>query len=326
MSLRKPMDSITDIAISVSGLSFSYGTNAVLNQVSLSVGQGEVLGLLGPNGAGKTTLLHILATLLKPRDGGVTYFGIAASDDLNGVRGNLCLIPQERAVDILLTVAGNLKLYALLQHVRANRIQEITRKAAVELDLVPHLRKTVFQLSGGLIRRLQFANALISEAPILLLDEPTLGIDPEGRRRIWNLIRDQAKDKGRTVIIATNDMGEADALCDRVVFLRHGTTAAVESPERLKALSTATVVRVQTSPVFEQLPQVSNVPGLVDMSIDHGVLQVGLTGLSGNLLTLLYAVQDSGRAIESVNVRPPSLEDAFAALVSHSLGREVAQE
>lgn len=269
-------------------------------------------------------MLHVLATLLKPREGGITYFGVSARDDLNSVRGTLCLIPQERAVDILLTVAGNLKLYALLQHVKADRIQEITRKAAVELDLVPHLRKTVFQLSGGLIRRLQFANALISEAPILLLDEPTLGIDPEGRHRIWNLIRDQAKNKGRTIIIATNDMGEADTLCDRVVFLRHGTTAAIESPERLKALSTATIVRVQTTPVFEHLPQVPNVQGLVDMSIDHGVLQVGLTGLSENLLTLLNAVHDSGRAIDSVNVRPPSLEDAFAALVSHNIGREVA--
>jgi ABC-2 type transport system ATP-binding protein len=303
------------VPVSVEDVEFAYGPQQVLRGVTLTAQPGRILGLLGPNGSGKTTLLHIVATLLCPQRGGVRFDGRLTTDDLDWARQRLCLVPQERAIDVLLTVQKNLKFYTLLEGVGHSRSAGLIARIAEELDLSPHLKKSIFQLSGGLMRRLQFATVLVSRAPVLLLDEPTIGVDPNGKRRLWSIIRRQATECGRTVILATNDMTEADELCDRIMFLRDGRVVAVDSPERLKALTTGTVVRFETVAPPARVPDLSGVEGLIEVRLLDDALEVSFASLGENLGRTITAVMDDGHVIRSINVRPPSLDDAFAALV-----------
>lgn len=301
-------------AIRVSNVHLNYGSNEVLKGVSLSVHRGEVFGLLGPNGAGKTTMLHLLATLLKPKEGSIT-FGGRDIKDVAWARKQICLVPQQQAIDVLLSTESNLKFFALLQEVPSRSIRERVLEALSALSLQDHRKKTIFQLSGGLCRRLQFAPVLMSKAPLLLLDEPTIGVDPAARYALWDLIRKQAKQMGKTVILATNDMGEADALCDRVMMLREGRTALIESPQKLKALVKATTVKFELSSfVVGLVPDLSGINGILETDLHEGVLEVTFSNIDSNIGKVIERLEDLGCKVRQLHVKQPTLDEAFIAL------------
>lgn len=218
--------------IEIYGLTKNYGNIKAADNVSFVIKQGEVFGLLGPNGAGKTTIVKMLTTLSRPDSGRCRIGGLDVLEDAFRVKKLIGVVPQENNLDRELTVYENLLIYGMLHHVKdiKNKIKEALKL----VDLWERRDFRVSHLSGGMQRRLLLSRALLTEPSVLFLDEPTTGLDPQIRRQIWDIIR-KAKIKGRTVVITTHYIEEAESLCDRVGILSKGKLIAIDSPNNLKA-------------------------------------------------------------------------------------------
>ena len=209
-----------------------YEDRQVLNDVSLQVAPGEIVGLLGPTGAGKTTMMKILSGLTRAKSGEIFLDGRPLDEDRAATKRRIGIIPQENNLERELTVRNALKCYAMLFGVKnfPERLAEVSRW--ISLDEV--IDKPVSKLSGGFARRALIARALLPDPELLLLDEPSVGLDPDVRHQLWDLIRLVAS-QGKGVLITTHYMEEAEALCDRVYFLQKGKVSWEGRPETLKA-------------------------------------------------------------------------------------------
>lgn len=218
--------------IEVSGLTKSYGDIRALDNVSFSIAEGEVFGLLGPNGAGKTTTIKILTTLSRSDNGECIIDGYDVAASSSEVKKRIGVVPQENNLDRELSAYENLLIYGMLHSVRDRepRIREVLET----VGLWDRKDSVVQHFSGGMQRRLILARALLPEPSALFLDEPSVGLDPQIRRHIWDVIRKIRKDK-RTVVITTHYIEEAEALCDRVGILSKGRVIALDTPDNLKA-------------------------------------------------------------------------------------------
>ncbi|MFB3925828.1 MAG: ABC transporter ATP-binding protein [Syntrophales bacterium] len=207
------------------------GSIRAVDGLSLTIGDGEVFGLLGPNGAGKTTVIKMMTTLSRPDAGRCWVDGFDVVREPGKIRERIGVVPQENNLERELTARENLKIYAMLHRVEdANaRIEENLRR----VDLWERRDSVVAGFSGGMQRRLLLARALLSEPSILFLDEPSIGLDPQIRRQLWDSIR-KTRIEGRTVVITTHYIEEAEALCDRVGILCRGKLIALDSPDNLK--------------------------------------------------------------------------------------------
>ena len=179
--------------IDLSDVEVQYGPVEALKGVTLSVEPGTRTAIVGPNGAGKSTLLKVLVTLVTPTRGQVTVLGLNPVVDPNAVRRKICYVPQDRAMDVLLTVEDNLRLFAMLSGIRGSQVMQRVSYAAKFFGLENKRKQRIFQLSGGQMRRIQLCRILLSDAPILILDEPTLGIDPSGKEELWGLLVEQVR-------------------------------------------------------------------------------------------------------------------------------------
>ncbi|MEJ2697096.1 MAG: ATP-binding cassette domain-containing protein [Candidatus Sulfobium sp.] len=217
--------------IEVAGLTKNYGEIRALHNVSFSIADGEVFGLLGPNGAGKTTTIKILTTLSNPDAGRCVIDGYDISGSPHEIRKRIGVVPQENNLDRELSAYENLLIYGMLHSVkeRGRRIREVLET----VGLWERRDSVVQHFSGGMQRRLILARALLPEPSALFLDEPSVGLDPQIRRHIWDVIRKIRKDR-RTVVITTHYIEEAEALCDRVGILSKGRVIALDAPGRLK--------------------------------------------------------------------------------------------
>ena len=222
-------------AVVCDGLVYRFGTHVAVDHLSLRIGAGETFGLLGPNGAGKTTTIRMLTTLLRPDAGTVTVFGTDAAAQPMRVRRLIGYVPQLLSADAALTGRENVELYARLFDVprRARRQRVAEALAAVGLDdAAGRLAKSY---SGGMIRRLELAQALVSAPSLLVLDEPTVGLDPVARSDVWEFITGLRRVQPVTVLMTTHYMDEADLYCDRVALMHRGVIRATGTPAELKA-------------------------------------------------------------------------------------------
>jgi ABC-2 type transport system ATP-binding protein len=205
-----------------------------VDHVSLDIHEGEVFGLLGPNGAGKTTIVHMLATLLKPTSGMAEINGYNIVKDPSKVRKNIGIVFQAPSSDDMLTGFENLKihsyLYGVPSELRVNRIKELLKL----VGLYERKDDIVKKYSGGMRRRLEIARGLIHKPKVMFLDEPTLGLDPNSRKSMWDYIQKLVKEEKITIILTTHYMEEADILCDRIGFINKGKIIAIDTPEQLK--------------------------------------------------------------------------------------------
>ncbi|WMT91727.1 ABC transporter ATP-binding protein [Pelagibacterium sp. H642] len=219
------------VAIDISGVEYRYGDHKAVDGISLTVEKGEFFALLGPNGAGKTTLLNMLMTVTHPSAGHITIAGQNAVTETAQVRRSLGVVFQDPALDDRLTAAENLQihtvLYALPRSGRADAVAQALQWASLEAAR----GKPVRSFSGGMKRRLELARALMHEPQILLLDEPTIGLDPQGRRHLWERIA-SLRQRGMTVLMTTHNLAEAE-LCDRVGIIDQGKLVAVGVPRDL---------------------------------------------------------------------------------------------
>lgn len=217
--------------IEVENLTKSYGNRKIVDGVSFFVNKGEIFGLIGPNGAGKTTTIKILTTLVKPDSGKVFISGFNLLTQAQKIKKIIGVVPQENNLDKDLTVYENLLIYGLLHKVKnlKKRIEEVLKL----VDLWDRRDALVSSLSGGMQRRLVIARSFLPDPPILFLDEPTAGLDPQIRKFIWEIIR-KNKAKGKTIILTTHYIEEAETLCDRVGIIHKGKLIALGTPAELK--------------------------------------------------------------------------------------------
>jgi ABC-2 type transport system ATP-binding protein len=223
-------------AVVCTGLTYRFGDHVAVDHVDLRIEPGETFGLLGPNGAGKTTTIRMLTTLLKPAEGRVTVFGTDTVAQPMRVRRMIGYVPQLLSADATLTGRENVELFARLFDVPRRDRDERVEEALSAMGLAEPAQRLVKTYSGGMVRRLELAQALVNAPRLLILDEPTVGLDPIARSDVWEHITRLRERAGMTVLMTTHHMEEADLYCDRVSLMHHGTVRATDSPANLKAL------------------------------------------------------------------------------------------
>jgi len=229
-----PEETVTH-AVRCADLSYLFGTHTAVDHVDLSIEPGEMFGLLGPNGAGKTTTIRMLTTLLKPATGTVTVFGIDAAAHPMRVRRVIGYVPQMLSADANLTGVENVELFARLFDVPRKSRKERVTAALDAMGLTEAAARLAGTYSGGMIRRLELAQALINAPRLLVLDEPTVGLDPIARGNVWEYIARLREEHHMTVLMTTHYMDEADAYCDRVSLMHRGRIRTTGRPADLRA-------------------------------------------------------------------------------------------
>jgi len=229
-----PSETVTD-AVRCADLSYRFGAHTAVDHVDLSISPGEMFGLLGPNGAGKTTTIRMLTTLLKPATGTVTVFGIDVAAHPMRVRRVIGYVPQMLSADANLTGLENVELFARLFDVPRKNRKERVAGALDAMGLTEAAGRLAGTYSGGMIRRLELAQALINAPRLLVLDEPTVGLDPIARGVVWEYIARLREEHHMTVLMTTHYMDEADAYCDRVALMHRGAIRTTGRPGDLRA-------------------------------------------------------------------------------------------
>jgi ABC-2 type transport system ATP-binding protein len=300
-----------DAAIHIDGLCKTYaGGKLALDDVSFDVPRGQIFGLLGPNGAGKSTLINILAGLVTKSSGKVTIWGFDIDEHPRNAKRSIGIVPQEILFDPFFTPREALEIQAGLYGVPPSERQTDALLAAMHLtDKANAYART---LSGGMKRRLLVAKAMVHSPPVLVLDEPTAGVDIELRRELWNYVRELNR-KGVTVVLTTHYLEEAEELCDRIAIIHRGKVVANEPTRELisKAQEKAVVVTfdheittVPTAPFFENITLV-----------DEHTLEITYRKDKVNAGQVLSTLAAEGLAIVDVSTRDPDLEDVFLSLV-----------
>jgi ABC-2 type transport system ATP-binding protein len=221
--------------IELIGLTRRFGSLTAVDGVNLSIQAGEIFGLLGPNGAGKTTIIKMLTTLLPPSTGTAMVAGFDVQRDAARVRAAIAYVPQLVSADGGLTGYENLRLFAKLYGVPRSEIRSRVDDALEFVGLEESAHRVVRGYSGGMVRRLEIASALIHRPRVLFLDEPTVGLDPLARQAVWQQVQELVNQFGMTILLTTHFLEEADNLCDRVAIMNHGRISATGSPKDLKA-------------------------------------------------------------------------------------------
>jgi ABC-2 type transport system ATP-binding protein len=306
-------------AIEAIGLGRDYEDVRALGSLDAVVERGARVGVLGPNGAGKTTAMLLLATLLRPSRGVARVFGHDVTRDRAAIRKRLGLVFQEASVDGLLTVRENLQFAAGLMGLGGARTRRAVDEALSRTGLSDQASRPVRQLSGGFRRLTDIARATVHGPALLLLDEPTTGLDPEHRDRVWALVDAERRERGVTVVFSTHYLAEAES-CSRVFMLAHGELVAADTPASLRATVGDQVVEVE-GPDAERAAHALEQAAHVQMSVrtERG-WRIGVSGAPGTLATVVSAAP----CLSRVDVRAATLEDVYFARTQHAPGTRSA--
>ena len=298
-----------------------YGKLEAVKGVSFAVREGEIFGFLGPNGAGKTTTINVLCTLLRPTSGSATVNRYDVRKQRNEVRRSIGLVFQDTTLDDYLTAEQNLLFHSYAYGVPRNIRQDRMKELLTLVDLWDRRKSKTRTYSGGMKRRLEIARGLIHHPRVLFLDEPTLGLDPQTRRYIWDYVKDIRRRENLTIFLTTHYMDEAEH-CDRIAVIDHGEIVAMDTTDRLKDGVGGDVVTLRTADNDEAVaelterwslaPQVQD--GLVTFSVPRGeeFLPEFVRGFRSGLL--------------SIGVRRPTLDDVFIKLTGRAIRDEEVDE
>lgn len=304
-------------AIEMSDLCKSFGSLQAVDHLSLTVRQGEIFGLLGPNGSGKTTTINIISGLSVPTSGAVRVLGYDTRRDARQIRRALGTVPQETALYDELSAWDNLDFHAdLFGIARSEKKARITRILEL-VQLLDRKGSRVGTFSGGMKRRLALGRALLHDPQMVFLDEPTLGVDVQSRRAIWDYILG-LRDQGRTVLITTNYLEEAQAICDRVAILDHGKLIAVDTPDHLKHTFGGSVIEIETAAPTESLAELRAIPGVREVTQDGAHLTIAVQG-GGNVVPQVINVLAREGELRQIAVREPTLDEVFLQLTGTGL-------
>ena len=315
---------VTEFAIEARNLVRSFGDNHAVDGVNLTVSRGEIYGFLGPNGAGKSTTVRVLCTLLSPSNGSASVAGYDVVKDAAKVRVRIGVALQEAALDDKQSGREILELQARLFGLSAiDRIERVER--SIELaDLGDAIDEWVETYSGGMKRRLDLAASLIHDPEILFLDEPTTGLDPVSRVRVWDEVRRLNQKFGVTVFLTTQYLEEADALADRVGIIDQGRIVQEGTPSDLKRSVGADVIVVNLTDNLEQAVAAAKaLPAVEEVTIGPQGLTISTADGAGLVAEVAVAFSRQGISPQSLTVRTPSLDDVFLRATGHRLSHEV---
>jgi len=308
-------------AIKIKGLVKEFDGIKAVDDISLEIEYGEIFALLGPNGAGKTTTISILATLLKPTKGEAKVNGYDVITQASKVRHSIGIVFQDPSLDDRLTARENLDIHGRLYHMkkeeRRKRIEEVLKMVELQ-DRADSIVKT---FSGGMRRRLEIARGLLHKPRILFLDEPTLGLDPQTRRRIWNYI-ERLREEGVTVLLTTHYMEEADYLADRVAIIDNGRIVALGSPSELKDSIGGDIIKIKCGDANKMVDILSS-NGFNAMIVD-GEIMIKAKKAEKEIPRIFMLAKDI--EIKSIMYKEPSLEDVFIHYTGKAYREEAGDE
>lgn len=291
--------------LKVAGLQKRYKARTVVHDVGFEVGSGEVVGLLGPNGAGKTTLISILAGLARASSGSIKVHGFDVRTDYVQARRHLGIVPQELVFDPFFTVREALRFQS--GYFGLNRNDDWIDELLAGLGLSDKANANMRQLSGGMKRRVLVAQALVHRPPVIVLDEPTAGVDVELRQTLWHFVADLNR-KGHTVLLTTHYLEEAEALCHRIAMLKKGRVIALEKTSTLLANATANVLHFKTDATLPPaLAQLARITGRMVELPAHDPQEIEQH---------LAALRHAGVPVEELEIRKADLEDVFITLMN----------
>jgi ABC-2 type transport system ATP-binding protein len=313
-----------DKAVEVFGLTKKYGSITAVDDVSFDVMEGEIFGFLGPNGAGKTTLIRMLTTLLKPTQGNARVVCCDVVKEPEKVRQQIGVVPQAMTSDLDLTGYENMDIYGRFYGIPSKERKERIKYILDMVGLTARTNDLVASYSGGMRRRLEVARVLVHQPKILFLDEPTIGLDPQSRRVVWDFLRKLIEGDSMTVFLTTHYMEEAEALCNRVAIIDSGKIIAIGSPDELKSQIPGNDI---ISLTFENLSEdiverIKTLTFVHNVNIENNNLRVYVDNGAVNLPQLIDEVKSFGGKILSATVHEQSLEDVFI----HYTGKTIREE
>ncbi len=304
-------------AIEMIDLCKSFGKFQAVDHLSLTVQQGEIFGLLGPNGSGKTTTINMVSGLSVPTSGEVRVLGLDVRRQARQVRSILGAVPQETALYEELTAWANMDFHADLFGIpRAEKKVRITQLLEL-VQLLDRKDSRVGTFSGGMKRRLALARALLHDPQLIYLDEPTLGVDVQARRAIWDYILAQ-RDQGKTVLITTNYLEEAQALCERLAIIDRGKLIAVDTPDHLKRTYGGSIIEVETAQPTHETAALRALEGVKEVTQDGKHVTVSTQGINSVAPQVINILSQESE-IREISVHEPSLDEIFLRLTGTAL-------
>ncbi len=308
---------ISSPAIEVKDICKTFGNLRAVDHLSLAVQQGEIFGLLGPNGSGKTTTINMISGLSVPTSGEVRVMGYDVRRNARQVRQLLGSVPQETALYEELSAWANMDFHADLFGIPRKEKRERITKLLELVQLLDRKDSRVGTFSGGMKRRLALARALLHDPQLIYLDEPTLGVDVQARRVIWDYIL-SLRDQGKTVLITTNYLEEAQVLCERIAIIDHGKLIAVDTPDHLKRTYGGSVIEVETVHPSKAADALRALPGVTNVTQDRNHLKINTQGVNSFVAQVINILSQEGE-IKDIAIREPNLDEIFLLLTGTAL-------
>ncbi len=307
--------------LSVKNLSKQYGDFTAVDDVSFAAGEGTVFGLLGPNGAGKSTTINCLSGLMPPTSGRISIAGFDVVKEGKKAKQSLGIVPQELALYEDLPAIENLIYWGKAYGLRGKALESRVREVLDHIGLADRARDLPKTFSGGMKRRLNFGCGIVHKPKVLLLDEPTVGVDPQSRQRLFEMVEAE-RDAGACVLYTTHYMEEAERLCDSLAIIDHGSLIAQGSVDELKAQLGARDVLQLTGNFPDGVAVAVAAGDISDLEViaeEGGVLTMTLSNASQHLPAIFATVADAGGAVKETSLRSPNLETLFLLLTGKEL-------
>ena len=313
-------------AIEVDSLTKEFGDFKAVDNISFQVEEGEIFGFLGPNGAGKSTTMMILTTLLKPTSGNVFVGGYDVMLNAKKVREKIGYVQQEISVDEFLTGRENLYLHARINQIPSNLIKSRIDDVLELVELGEKKDQATLTYSGGMRKRLDIANGLLSRPSVLFLDEPTVGLDIQTRRKIWGYIKKIRKDFGMTVFISTHYMEEADKLCDRIGIIDHGKIQVIDTPKSMKTAIGNEIISFNLvdgkSNQDALIEKINKIEFVKEVKNKQDLITVFSTKSNEVIPKIFQESANLEMRIQSLTLKQPTLDDVFISYTGHDLRDE----
>ncbi|KAF6244979.1 MULTISPECIES: ATP-binding cassette domain-containing protein [Nitrosopumilus] len=309
-------------SIETKSLTKSFGDVIAVDDISFTVENGEIFGFLGPNGAGKSTTMMILTTLLKPTSGQALISGYDVRVDAKKVRENIGYVQQETTVDEYLTGRENLLLQAKLNHIPKNEIDSRIDEVLDLIELSDKQNEPVVTYSGGMRKRLDIAGGLLHRPKVLFLDEPTVGLDIQTRRKIWEYIKKIHDEFEMTIFLSTHYMEEADQLCDRIGIIDGGKIQVIDSPENMKNAMGNEVISIVTEDDSNRdsfISELKKIEPINKINEDNFKLTLFVSNGAEVIPKVFQISSDIGIKITSISLTQPTLDDVFISYTGHEI-------